>query len=286
MIEARMNGHDRRAADRAAASKDHLRVVIADRDRLARRMMESSLHQADRGAIVVGASDGREALELTRYYVPEVIIIELALPPVGALRLIQEVAAVLPSVRCLTVGAGVQGDDLTLIALRAGAVGHIDKDVEPSEFGRLVRLACRGEALVPRRLVAPLLALLHQTPDSGWRPLHSRLTTREWQIVELLAEGATTDRITEHLVLAQTTVYSHIKNLMRKLEVHSRGDAVRAAERLRSEEAVMRKTLSRRPLNSPSARPDLGQPLSDKATSRGSGRAHASPGARHDQGDR
>jgi DNA-binding CsgD family transcriptional regulator len=72
--------------------------------------------------------------------------------------------------------------------------------------------------------------------------LRSRLTTREWEIIELLGEGASTEHIAERLVLSPTTVYSHIKSVLRKLGVHSRGDAVAAADRLRREEAPGRKT--------------------------------------------
>jgi ATP/maltotriose-dependent transcriptional regulator MalT len=77
-------------------------------------------------------------------------------------------------------------------------------------------------------------------PAGGWRPLQSTLTTREWQIVEMLGDGASTEQITEQLVLSSSTVYSHIYRVLRKLGVHSRRDAVAAARRLRQEEASMR----------------------------------------------
>jgi len=86
----------------------------------------------------------------------------------------------------------------------------------------------------------PLLELLREVPDGGWRPLRSALTTREWQIVELLGEGAATECIAERLVLSPTTVYSHVNSVLRKLGVHSRCDAVAAAERLRREEALVK----------------------------------------------
>ena len=125
-----------------------------------------------------------------------------------------------------------------LAALRAGAVGHIGKDVDPDELARLVVRAADGEAIIPQRLMMPLLELLRELPDTGWRPLDSRLTTREWEIVELLALGATTQGIAERLVLSPTTVYSHVRSVLRKLGVHSRRDAVAAAERLRREEVL------------------------------------------------
>jgi DNA-binding NarL/FixJ family response regulator len=103
-------------------------------------------------------------------------------------------------------------------------------------LGRLIVLAAEGEAIVPRRLIIPLLEVLHATPDAGWRPTHSRLTTREWEIVELLDRDTTTEHIAEALVVSPATVYSHVKSVMRKLGVHSRCDAVTAARQLRREE--------------------------------------------------
>src|SRR5438445_11639579 len=147
-----------------------------------------------------------------------------------------------PETRVLTISA--DDDETALAALRAGAVGHISKDVEPGELARLAIRAADGEALVPQRLLMPLLQLLREVPVAGWRPLYSRLTTREWQIVELLADGASTGRIAEELVLSPTTVYSHIQSLLRKLGVHSRRDAVAAARQLRREEVLRRKTHS------------------------------------------
>jgi DNA-binding NarL/FixJ family response regulator len=96
-----------------------------------------------------------------------------------------------------------------------------------------------GEAAVSRQLTMALVEALRDVPETGWRPVHSRLTAREWEIVDLLDGGASTDGIAERLVLAQATVYSHIKNVMGKLDVHSRDDAVHAAMRLRREEATL-----------------------------------------------
>ncbi len=146
-----------------------------------------------------------------------------------------------PETRVLAVSVDDQRG--ALAALRAGAVGHISRGVGPDELARLVVRAAHGEAIVPQELIMPLLELLREVPEGGWRPLYSRLTTREWEMVELLAEGAATAQIAECLWLSQDTVYSHVKSLLRKLGVHSRRDAVAAARLLRREEASRRKTL-------------------------------------------
>ena len=216
-----------------------IRVVVADRDGLARRMMSDALREA--GMIVPATTnDAREALELARHYHPRIVLVDTALPSHGGVWVVRQIRYDLPETRVLTVSAD-DDDDTVLAALRLGAAGHIDKDdLDPEGLPRLVVLAANGESIVPRRLLTPLLRLLSQAPDNGWRPVHSRLTTREWEIVDLLAAGASTASIADRLVLAPSTVYSHVKSILRKLGVHSRRDAVAAAERLRREEALGR----------------------------------------------
>jgi len=211
-----------------------LRVLVADHDGLARSMMRTALGDAERIAIVLSASDGRETLQLARYYRPTVVVIDLDLPPTGATDLVSQVLAVSPRTRVLTISAS--DPRAALAALRAGSVGHIAKDTDPERLARIVERAADGEAIVPQQLIGPLLDLVREVPDSGWRPLHSRLTTREWEIIELLEQGASTHQIADQLVLSPTTVYSHIKSVLRKLDVHTRGDAIAAAKELRRQE--------------------------------------------------
>jgi DNA-binding NarL/FixJ family response regulator len=211
-----------------------LRVLIADPDGLARRMMSDALREANIVASVHPAGSARETLELARYYRPAIAIVDTGLAPNGAIDVIGKVLQFTPETRIVTVSANAP--HLAIAALRAGAVGHIHKDIDPERFASLVLRAADGEAVIPRDLLMPLLELLRAIPDSGWRPLHSRLTTREWEIIELLGAGATTQTIAERLTVSSTTVYSHVKSVLRKLGVNSRRDAVIAAERLRREE--------------------------------------------------
>jgi DNA-binding NarL/FixJ family response regulator len=213
-----------------------MRVLIGDQDGLARRMMRTALNDADGLVVVAAAQDARETLELSRYYRPDVLVIDTMLSPTGCVELIREVQTVSPDTRILTVSA--DDDEGAVAALRVGSIGHASKDLEPRKLADLVLRAAAGEAIVPRRLVTPLLGLVRGVPDAGWRPVRSRLTTREWEIVDLLRDDASTEQIAEHLVVSITTVYSHVKSVLRKLNVHSRHDAVAVAERLRHEESL------------------------------------------------
>jgi two-component system nitrate/nitrite response regulator NarL len=244
--------HSRRDEGGQLSSADeHVRVVIAEHDGLARSMMREALGDADGIVTVATTGVGREALELVRYYRPRVLILDTALLSDDGVELIGQMLLASPATRVLTIS--IDDDETALAALRAGAVGHLTKDIDPEKLGRLVAHAAAGEAVVPRRLTKPLLERLRQVPDTGWRPLHSRLTTREWEIVELLGGGATTHDVAERLVLSPTTVYSHVKSLLRKLGVHSRRDAIAAARRLRREEALGQE--SPQPIPARSTRP-------------------------------
>jgi DNA-binding NarL/FixJ family response regulator len=215
-----------------------VRVLIADGDGLARGMMRFALTNNDRIGVVHAAGNGREALELARYFRPRVAIVDTVVPPSGGLELVRMLLRAVPDIRVLTVS--VDDDRTAIAALRAGAVGHVAKDIEPDELAELVLRAANGEVIVSQGLLPALLDALREVPDSGWRPLRSRLTTREWEIVEMLGEGATTQRIADRLVLSPMTVYSHTKSVLRKLGVNSRREAVIAATRLRREEALTR----------------------------------------------
>jgi DNA-binding NarL/FixJ family response regulator len=201
-----------------------LRVVLVDPDPLVRRFVRNELKA--HGIVVAGDTGScHEAVCLARYHHPDVVLCELQLDAVAVIR-------ELPDTTVVVFSADAEPERI-LEALRAGAQGFVSKDVEIPALTHVLRRAADGEAIIPRALGAAMLEQLRRVPDRGWRPLHSQLTTREWEIIELLETGADTHTIAHRLVLSDATVYSHIKNILRKLRVHSREQAVHAARSLR-----------------------------------------------------
>ena len=223
-------GHVERACER-------LRVLIADADPFARRVVRDALQSAVEIVVIADASDTREALELSRYFEPDVLLVDVALPSLGGIAVAGQLAHEVPNTRVAMLFARYD-EEQALHALRAGAVGYVSKEVEPRELCEVVRRLTQGEAAIPATLARRAIECLREIPDTGWRPVRSRLTSREWEVIDLLGEGADTQRIAERLVLSPATVYSHVKSLLRKLGVHSRREAVMEAERLRKEEAA------------------------------------------------
>jgi DNA-binding NarL/FixJ family response regulator len=215
---------------------DHivLRTIVADDDPLVRRLIRDTL-QRDDVTVIAEASTGREAVELALFYRPDVVVMDFMMPEMDGVEATRRIYEHDPSIRVvLLTGAG--DEELGLRGLRAGAAGYLSKEVELDALPRALRGALDGEAAISRHLAMKLIERFRAAPSggAGLRPVRSRLTDREWEVLDLLSTGATTDEIAKSLVLSPETVRSHLKNLYRKLEVNSREDAVLAASRMRS----------------------------------------------------
>jgi DNA-binding NarL/FixJ family response regulator len=213
-----------------------VRVLVADPDALARRSVRDALDGGEGVRTVAETATGQEALQLARYHRPDVVLTEASLPDMPGERLCREIAADVPGAAVVFLCA-VEELDAAVRCIRAGAAGYLTKDVDPARLPDVVHGVAAGEAAISRRLTLHLVASLRDVPESGWRPVRSRLTTREWEVIDLLREGASTDAIAEALFLSHATVYSHVKSVLAKLGVHSRSEAVSAAMTLRREEA-------------------------------------------------
>jgi DNA-binding NarL/FixJ family response regulator len=212
-----------------------LRVIIADDDALARRMLRDALQAA--GIVVIAeAADGREAQELVGHYKPDVVLIDVVMPGVDGLEATRWIAERSPQCKVVVLSA-TEDAELGLVALRAGAVGFLSKRVSPDALPCALRAARDGEAVVSRWMTMSLVEVVRRVRDdgAGLRPVRSPLTSREWEVLDLLCEGCATDVIADRLFLSEETVRSHVKNILRKLGVRSRSDAVARARRLRME---------------------------------------------------
>lgn len=210
-----------------------LRVIVADDDPLARRVVRNALQQAG-VTVIAEASSGREALELARHYRPDVVLMEAVMPDFEGLEATRRLVAEVPETAVLVLTAS--GDEDTgLLALRSGAAGFLTKDVDIDALPRALHGVRDGEAAISRQLTMRLVERFRstRTDGAGLRPVQSVLSGREWEVLDCLCGGATTDGIADLLVVSTDTVRSHVKNILRKLGVSSRGDAIAVAMRLR-----------------------------------------------------
>ena len=212
---------------------DPLRMVVADGDSMLRKALAATL-QEQGITVVAEAASGAEAVDLTRFYHPHVVLVGDGLAGAGILKAVRALLEAEPSARVVILTAS-PSDDEALALVRMGAVGYLSKDVDLQTLPRILRGVAYGEAALSRRLSMMLAEFYRRGArgGAGFRPVRSTLTDREWEVLDLLASGARTEEIAQTLVLSTETVRSHLKNLYRKLDVRSRAEAIEAAERLR-----------------------------------------------------
>ncbi|HKE78168.1 MAG TPA: response regulator transcription factor [Solirubrobacteraceae bacterium] len=213
---------------------DQLRVVVVDDDPLARRMLRDVLQDAGI-TVIAEAGGGREAIELSLYYKPDVVVMDLVMPGMDGIAATRQIVEKAPEVKVVMLTSS-DSEEVGLMTLRAGASGFLCKSVGVDALPRALRCARDGEAVVSRSLTMRLIEGMRRVREdgAGMRPIRSPLTPREWEVLDLLCQERSTDDIADTLVLSVETVRSHIKSVLRKLGVRSRQEAVKAAAGLRS----------------------------------------------------
>jgi len=203
------------------------RVLIADDDHLMRAGLVELL-TADPGIAVVGqAATGREAVEQACRHAPDVVLMDVRMPDLDGIAATAQLARVAPESRVLILTTFEQ-DDYIFGALRAGASGFLLKRTRPEELIAAVHTVAAGEALlspsVTRRVVDRMA--LQPTPDLAGQGRLEQLTRREREVLDLLARGLSNREIAAALVVEESTVRTHVKRILMKLDLRDRVQAV------------------------------------------------------------
>jgi DNA-binding NarL/FixJ family response regulator len=209
------------------------RAVVADDHGPTRRALSEALRHAD-VVVVAEALDGIEAVELVGYHEPDLVIIDVGVSGLDAITATRRITDRWPDVIVILL-AGADREDLAVLGLQAGAVGYLRSDLRPASLARAILGALSGEAAIPRSMAMRLIEQLRGETAVGdrLRPVHGPLTTRQWEVLDLLCEGRTTDEIAAALSISSETVRSHVKGIFRRLHVRSREAAAAEACRLR-----------------------------------------------------
>jgi two-component system, NarL family, nitrate/nitrite response regulator NarL len=204
-----------------------LRVVIADDHAPTRAGVRMAL-EVD-GCEVVGAvADGPKAVAAALEARPDVCLLDIHMPG-GGIRAASEISAALPDTAVVMLTASRDDEDL-FDALRAGASGYLLKDMDPDRLAAALRGVMAGEAALPRALALKVMRQLQSPSRRRLLPSKSspvsRLTSREAEVLELMAEGLSTEQIAEKLFIGKVTVRTHVSNVLKKLRVSDRAAAV------------------------------------------------------------
>lgn len=226
-----------------------LLLAIAAAD--SRGLLAKAFGQHERVVVCGVCDDAGAALRLTAELDPHVVVCDLALEPAGA-KVVAQLRNASPRTRVVALTSGPYAPSW-FEAFRLGAEGVIPAPTSAADArvvaGQIIGIL-DGAIVLGEPLGAILLGHLRDPPVinvGGLMPIQGILTNREWEIVELMAQGATTREIAERLVLTEETIYTHVKNVLRKLGVHTRGDAVDAAVALREDVVRDSEPASERP---------------------------------------
>ena len=234
MAEPRENAGSPREDSPDAANLARLKVLVADDDPLARRVVRDALQEAGM-TVVADAANGREAVELALHYRPDLVLMDVVMPEIDGITAARTIREKAPEVKVVMLSMS-DDDDLGVLGIRAGASGYVTKDVDVLRLPGMLEKVAAGEPAVSPKITAQLIDELRRLPaaGAGMRPVRSDLTAREWEVLDQLAAGKTTDQVADDLVLSVETVRSHTKSLYRKLGVHSREELRNAVRHLRT----------------------------------------------------
>jgi len=207
-----------------------VRILIADDQQLVRSGFRMILDSEEDLEVVAEAADGREAVAAIRHRKPDVALMDLRMPVMDGIAATAEVVADGQVPTRVLVVTTFDTDEHVYAALRAGASGFVLKDAPPEELAAAVRLVAAGEALlapsVTRRVIEEFTRI---SREPGARISLEDLTERELEVLRLLARGLSNAEIAAELTIGETTVKTHVGNILMKLDIRDRAQAVVAA---------------------------------------------------------
>jgi two-component system, NarL family, invasion response regulator UvrY len=196
------------------------RVLIADDHAVVRAGLRQFLVE-DRGISAIGeAATGRETLDRLRAEAWDLVILDIGMPDRSGIDILQQIRAVHDRTRVLVL-SGYPERQYALNVLRAGASGFIEKGTAPEELLRAVRAVLQGRRYVSATLAEQLVGELDSDAD---KPLHSRLSEREFQVFCKLAAGRAVSEIAAELCLSVKTVSTYRSRILAKMSFHTNAD--------------------------------------------------------------
>jgi len=219
----------------SARSPEPIRAMIVDDHALFRRGLEMVLEEEPDIELVGQASDGSEAVEKAGESLPDVVLMDIRMPRSSGIEACRAMKEVAPSAKIVMLTISDEEEDL-FEAIRAGASGYLLKDLPLDEVAETVRAVHGGQSLINPSMAGKLLSEFATLAkrDTGERVQQvpaPRLTEREMQVLKLVARGMNNRDIAKELFISENTVKNHVRNILEKLQIHSRMEAVMVAVR-------------------------------------------------------
>ncbi|MCW2746475.1 MAG: two component transcriptional regulator, LuxR family [Mycobacterium sp.] len=210
------------------ATHEPIRVLVVDDHALFRRGLQMVL-QAEDDIVVVGeASDGTEAVDQASQTTPDVVLMDVRMPRRGGIDACTAIKDTVPSAKIIMLTISDEEADL-YEAIKAGASGYLLKEISIEEVATAIRQVHDGQSLISPSMATKLLtefASMIKKTDTRQQVPTPRLTDREMEVLKLVAKGLANRDIARQLFISENTVKNHVRNILEKLQLHSRMEAV------------------------------------------------------------
>ncbi|MGH2675680.1 MAG: response regulator [Actinomycetota bacterium] len=210
------------------AGSEKLRVLIADDHALFRRGLEMVLDKEPDIEVIGEAHDGDQAVDRATELMPDVVLMDVRMPRRSGIEATQKIKEQLPHVKILVLTNSDEEADL-YDSIKAGASGYLLKEISSEEVAESIRSVVQGHSRISPAMASKLLSefqAMTKREDDRQPLAPPRLTDRELQVLRLVAQGKGNRDIAGELFISENTVKNHIRNILEKLQLHSRMEAV------------------------------------------------------------
>jgi len=215
-------------ASLSAVTGEPIRVLVVDDHALFRRGLEMVLAHEPDIEVVGEAEDGAEAVEKAVETTPDIVLMDVRMPKRGGIDACTAIKDAVPSSKIIMLTISDEEVDL-YDAIKAGAMGYLLKEISIEEVASAIRAVHGGQSLISPSMASKLLnefASMIKRGDERQQVPAPRLTDREMEVLRLVAKGLNNRDIAKQLFISENTVKNHIRNILEKLQLHSRMEAV------------------------------------------------------------
>jgi len=201
-----------------------IKVLLVDDHKIVRQGVRAYLQTLSDIEVVAEADSGASAVALMEKLLPDVVLMDLEMPgELDGIAATRQIRKLRQETQVIVVTSHHQ-DEYIFPAVRAGAISYLLKDVEPEELAAAVRKAAKGEAMLDSRVASRIIQELQGIRKDEINPF-TELSEREFEVLRLIAAGKSNNEIAEALVIGESTVKTHIGNILKKLHLDDRTQA-------------------------------------------------------------